>query len=400
MALVASAAFCARLAILAVLVAAGVAGISRVEFQLIAYALAVTSAVQVIVDSSTAGAFTVINWDRYEAMRKSLWTGVLRLQAIAAVFVFVGVMAIVGAVAHSREGLLVGAAVGAAAMAENLARFARCRYQRGLEFKQFAAVDLTLGAARLGGAIILVVWSLDAFLLAQLLSVFVGLAWVADSWRAARRDCPFPAAATRETLADLWPYSAGAAVSSVYSQMPAIVVGAVGGLNAGAVYGIATRVTQPTELLPAALSSVRLPFLVGTTPERRRTLVRLQLRLAVVSGVVVAIVVILGAPFIARLIDHEPSATGVVIATLALALPLKFANYQLVAIAISCGQAKARLAAAARVGVFSLILTAPAAVVDVRLVPAVVVASEALLLMQLRRVQRRTATLSPRMAEA
>ena len=93
-------------------------------------------------------------------------------------------------------------------------------------------------------------------------------------------------------------------------------------------------------------------------------------------------------------------ATGVVIATLALALPLKFANYQLVAIAISCGQAKARLAAAARVGVFSLILTAPAAVVDVRLVPAVVVASEALLLMQLRRVQRRTATLSPRMAEA
>ena len=67
MALVASAAFCARLAILAVLVAAGVAGISRVEFQLIAYALAVTSAVQVIVDSSTAGAFTVINWDRYEA---------------------------------------------------------------------------------------------------------------------------------------------------------------------------------------------------------------------------------------------------------------------------------------------------------------------------------------------
>jgi O-antigen/teichoic acid export membrane protein len=182
--------------------------------------------------------------------------------------------------------------------------------------------------------------------------------------------------------------------------MPAIVVGAVGGLNAGAVYGIATRVTQPTELLPAALSSVRLPFLVGTTPERRRTLVRLQLRLAVVSGVVVAIVVILGAPFIARLIDHEPSATGVVIATLALALPLKFANYQLVAIAISCGQAKARLAAAARVGVFSLILTAPAALVDVRLVPAVVVASEALLLMQLRRVQRRTATLSPRMAEA
>ena len=400
MALVASAAFCARLAILAVLVAAGVAGISRVEFQLIAYALAVTSAVQVIVDSSTAGAFTVINWDRYEAIRKSLWTGVLRLQAIAAVFVFVGVMAIVGAVAHSREGLLVGAAVGAAAMAENLARFARCRYQRGLKFKQFAAVDLTLGAARLGGAIILIVWSLDAFLLAQLLSVFIGLAWVADSWRKARRDCPFPAAATRETLADLWPYSAGAAVSSVYSQMPAIVVGAVGGLNAGAVYGIATRVTQPTELLPAALSSVRLPFLVGTTLERRRALVRLQLRLAVVSGVVVAIVVILGAPFIARLIDHEPSATGVVIATLALALPLKFANYQLVAIAISCGQAKARLAAAARVGVFSLILTAPAAVVDVRLVPAVVVASEALLLMQLRRVQRRTATLSPRMAEA
>lgn len=400
MALVASAAFCARLAILAVLVAAGVAGISRVEFQLIAYALAVTSAVQVIVDSSTAGAFTVINWDRYEAIGKSLWAGVLRLQAIAAVFVFAGVMAIVGAVAHSREGLLVGAAVGAAAMAENVARFARCRYQRGLKFKQFAAVDLTLGAARLGGAIILIVWSLDAFLLTQLLSVLVGLAWVAVSWRAARRECPLPAAATRETLADLWPYSAGGAVSSIYSQMPAIVVGAVGGLSAGAVYGIATRVTQPTELLPAALSSVRLPFLVGTTPERRRALVRMQLRLALLSGVVVALVIILSAPFIARLIDHEPGATGVVIATLALALPLKFANYQLVAIAISCGQAKARLVAAARVGVFSILLTAPAAVVDVRLVPVVVVASEALLLMQLRRVQRRGATLSPRMAEA
>ena len=89
-----------------------------------------------------------------------------------------------------------------------------------------------------------------------------------------------------------------------------------------------------------------------------------------------------------------------VIATLALALPLKFANYQLVAIAISCGQAKARLAAAARVGVFSLVLTVPAALVDVRLVPAVVVASEALLLLQLRRLQRRSTALSPRIAEA
>jgi hypothetical protein len=90
----------------------------------------------------------------------------------------------------------------------------------------------------------------------------------------------------------------------------------------------------------------------------------------------------------------------VVIATLALALPLKFANYQLVAIAISCGRAKARLAAAARVGVFSLALTVPASVVDVRLVPAVVVASEALLLLQLRKVQRGSTALSPRMAEA
>ena len=167
MALVASAALCARLAILAVLVAAGVAGISRVEFQLIAYALAVTSAIQVIVDSSTAGSFTVVNWDRYAAIGKSLWSGVLRLQAVAAVFVCLGPMAIIGAVGHSREGLLVGAAVGATAMSENIARFARCRYQRGLEFGHFAAVDLTLGAARLVGAVTLIVWSMNAFLLVQ-----------------------------------------------------------------------------------------------------------------------------------------------------------------------------------------------------------------------------------------
>ena len=101
-----------------------------------------------------------------------------------------GTMAIVGAVAHSREGLLVGAAVGAAAMAENLARFARCRYQRVLEFRHFAAVDLTLGAARLGGAVTLIVWGMDAFLLAQLLSVFVGLTWVAVSWRASKPRLP------------------------------------------------------------------------------------------------------------------------------------------------------------------------------------------------------------------
>jgi O-antigen/teichoic acid export membrane protein len=399
-ALVASAALCARLAILAVLVAAGVAGISRVEFQLIAYALAVTSAIQVIVDSSTAGSFTVVNWDRYAAIGKSLWSGVLRLQAVAAVFVCLGPMAIIGAVGHSREGLLVGAAVGATAMSENIARFARCRYQRSLEFGHFAAVDLTLGAARLVGAVTLIVWSMNAFLLVQLLSVFVGLTWVAVSWREARRDCPLPATGTRETLADLWPYSAGAAVSSAYSQVPTIVVGAVGGLSAGAVYGIATRVTQPTELLPAALASVRLPFLVGTDSARRRALVRHQVRFASVAGVVVALVVILSAPFAADLFGHEPSTTGVVIATLALALPLKFMNYQLVAIAISCGQAKARLAAAARVGVFSLILTVPASVVDVRLVPAVVVASEALLLLQLRKLQRRSTALSPRMAGA
>jgi hypothetical protein len=128
--------------------------------------------------------------------------------------------------------------------------------------------------------------------------------------------------------------------------------------------------------------------------------VRHQLRFAWVSGVLVALAVILSAPFVARLFDHDASATEVVIATLALALPLKFMNYQLVAIAISCGQAKARLAAAARVGVFSLALTVPASVVDVRLVPAVVVASEALLLLQLRKLQRRSTALSHRMAEA
>jgi O-antigen/teichoic acid export membrane protein len=241
---------------------------------------------------------------------------------------------------------------------------------------------------------------MDAFLAAQVISVLVGLTWVVASRREVSRDCPLPAAGTRETLADLWPYSAGAAVSSVYSQVPTIVVGAVGGLSAGAVYGIATRVTQPTELLPAALSSVRLPFLVDTALERRRALVRLQLRWAVASGVIVALAVILSASIVAGLFRHEPSTTRVVIATLALALPLKFANYQLVAIAISCGRAKARLAAAARVGVFSLALTVPASVVDVRLVPAVVVASEALLLLQLRKVQRGSTALSPRMAEA
>jgi O-antigen/teichoic acid export membrane protein len=307
-------------------------------------------------------------------------------------------VAIVGAVGHSRQGLLVGAAIGATAMAENIARFARCRYQRDLRFRHFAAVDLTLGAARLVGAACLIVWSTDAFLLAQLLSVFVGLTWVAVNWREARRDCPLPATGTLETLTDLWPYSAGAAVSSAYSQMPTIIVGAVGGLSAGAAYGIATRITQPTELLPAALASVRLPFLVGSDAARRRALVRHQLRFAWVSGMIVGLAVIFTAPFAARLFDRAPSTTGVVIAILALALPLKFSNYQLVAIAISSGQAKSRFMAAARVGVFSLVLTVPASVVDVRLVPAVVVASEAFLLLQLRRLQRRSTAFSPRMA--
>jgi O-antigen/teichoic acid export membrane protein len=397
---VASAALCARLAILAVLVAAGLARISSVEFQLIAYALAVTSAVQVIVDSSTAGTFTVVNWERYAAGGTSLWAGVLRLQATAAVFVFLGTMAIVGAVGHSREALLIGAAVGAAAMAENLARFARCRHQRNLQFKHFAAVDFSLGAARLAGAVTLIVWGMSAFLVVQLLSVVLGLTWVAVSRREARRDCPLPAAGARETLADLWPYSAGAAVSSAYSQAPTIVVGAVGGLSAGAVYGIATRLTQPTELLPAALASVRLPFLVGAAPEGRRAVVRHQLRLASAAGVVIALALILSAPFVARFFGYEPSTAGVVIATLALALPLKFMNYQWVAIAISGGQAKARLVRAARVGVFSLVLTVPAALIDVRLVPVVVVASEALLLLQLRKLQKRSTALAPRIAEA
>jgi O-antigen/teichoic acid export membrane protein len=230
--------------------------------------------------------------------------------------------------------------------------------------------------------------------------VVPGLTWVAVSRREARRDCPLPAAGARETLADLWPYSAGAAVSSAYSQAPTIVVGAVGGLSAGAVYGIATRLTQPTELLPAALASVRLPFLVGAAPEGRRAVVRHQLRLASAAGVVIALALILSAPFVARFFGYEPSTAGVVIATLALALPLKFMNYQWVAIAISGGQAKARLVRAARVGVFSLVLTVPAALIDVRLVPVVVVASEALLLLQLRKLQKRSTALAPRIAEA
>lgn len=391
--LVTSAAVVSRLALLAVLVAAGSADVSHVEFQLIAFALAASSAVQVIVDPNTAAAFTVVAWERCERAGFSVWRGVLRLQLAAAVLTVGALTLIVGAVADSREGVLVGMALGTTAMAENVARFARCSFQRRGQFASYAAVDATLGVCRLVGAGALLIGGIDVFLALQPLTLLVGLGWVVACSRALARAGTLPPSPAGVTLRDMWPFSAGGGVSALYSQLPTIFVGAVGGLSAGAIYGVATRITQPSEVLPAAFSSVRLPELVSAPSRQRDALVRTQVRVAATAGALIALVIVATSPFLAHHLARGAQDADVVIATLALALPFKFVNYQLVAVAVASGNAKARLLAASRVAVVSICLTLPAAALDVRLVPCVVIACEVFLYAQLRTLQRRIARL-------
>jgi O-antigen/teichoic acid export membrane protein len=153
----------------------------------------------------------------------------------------------------------------------------------------------------------------------------------------------------------VWPYSASYLSASIYSNGPAVIVGLLGGVAQGALYSIVSRMTQPTELVPQALSAVNLPRLTLAEEASRPALFRRQAIQAGSAGVAVAAGLLLSAPLTLQLFRLPFGRAFPLLVILAAILPLKFLSYQLVALLIAEGRVRARLRASAFVAVLSVV---------------------------------------------
>lgn len=154
---------------------------------------------------------------------------------------------------------------------------------------------------------------------------------------------------------EVWPYGASTFFSSLYSQGPAVLLGLAGSVQAAAIYSVVSRLTQPTELVPNAISAVCLPRLVMLDDHERRRAFRAQAAVAAVAGFFFAALIMAASPLLLRLFGLGFDEGWAIVLILALVLPVKFVNYQLVALSLAQGRIRARLVAGARVATVSII---------------------------------------------
>jgi O-antigen/teichoic acid export membrane protein len=346
------------------------------QFDALVYALAAGTAVQILLDPNT-GAMLVVRWRR-GMVDYADWLGGLRLQAVVALGVMLLTAGIVGAGVGSQRGVVLGLALGAMFGAESLARYARCVWQTEGRLGRYAATDLLVGLGRVAVAAALIgSGGLGRF---EVAAVVVAAAWTVAVLVGVARKVGFPAnldvAPIRTMLRAVWPYGLSTALSAAYAQAPTILIGLVGGLRAAAVYGVAARMTQASELLPASLSAVFLPRLAATTGDSQQDVFRRQIRAAAATGGLACVVCILAAPVALPLLGvpwHEGSA---VVLLLALALLPKFLSYQYVSLALTQGQVRARLGASGVIAVVSVVGVLALAHVGATPVAAVTLACE------------------------
>jgi O-antigen/teichoic acid export membrane protein len=389
---VASAALWARLMILLV-IAVGSRSLSHDSFYLLVYTLAVSTAAQTLLDPGVSS-LVPVRWPTLDVdARAQIFRSGLVLQSIAGLLMAITTAAIVVAAHRGREAFEIGVSVGCLVAVEGIARYARVRYQVNGDFRRFAAVDIVIGVGRAATAVVLLLSATVAsFALANLVwaLIFAILVYIYTRRSAGSLEL---ARLARE----VWPYGASTSFAALYSQAPAVLLGILGDLKAAAVYAVAARITQPTELVPSAISSVFLPRLAREwASERRATFLR-QAKLACAVGVAFALVIALGAGPILGIFSVEGRTARLVLFVLAAVLPIKFLNYQLVALALAERRVRQRLIASIVVGVASVAIVCVLAKHGPVMVAGATLASECLLCTLLLRVSR-TALLVPRTA--
>jgi O-antigen/teichoic acid export membrane protein len=327
---------------------------SRDQFDALVYALAVGTGAQILLDPNTS-AMLIVRWRRGIA-DYSDWLCGLRLQAATAVAVALLTGGIVGAGVGTTQGLALGLALGAMFGAESLARYARCVWQTEARLGRYAVVDLLVGLGRVLVAAALI--GSGGFGRFEVAAIVVAAAWtiavLVGVARRVGRPANVSSSPVRSMLRDVWPYGLSTALSAAYAQAPAILIGLVGGLRAAAVYGIAARMTQTSELLPASLSAVFLPRLASSTGDSQQAVFRRQIRAAAATGGLCCVVCVLAAPVALPLLGVPWREGSGVVLLLALALLPKFLNYQYVSLALAQGRVKARLGASGVIAVLSV----------------------------------------------
>jgi O-antigen/teichoic acid export membrane protein len=341
---VVAAASLARLAILFVLVVAAHRLTSN-AFDTIVYVLAVSTAFQVLVDPGTS-TLLVVKWPAADLRRRgTLVRGGLAVQVAAALCVFAAT-SVAGWLSSPDSSLrFAAAALGALAAAESIERFVRSPMQAQQRYRQYALVDVLIALGRVVTALALAVFGsvavfAGANLVAMAFALVIAVVIVAPYLRERQ---PLR---VRALLGATWPYGGSTVFSSLYSQAPTVLLGVFGGLRAAAVYSVAARLTQPTELIPAGIAATHLPRLISEPGDRSHVFAS-QARIALAAGVAVAVLLSAGAPIALPILGVQGHAWVLVI--LALVLPIKFLNYQLVALAAAVGKIKTRMVMSAAV---------------------------------------------------
>jgi O-antigen/teichoic acid export membrane protein len=184
----------------------------------------------------------------------------------------------------------------------------------------------------------------------------------------------------RQLFFDVLPYGASTTCSSLYAQAPAVIIGLRGSLGAAAVYSVAVRLTQPTELVPSSMASTYLPKLVRASGRERHYILRHMITVALSFASLGTVLLIASSPFVLSLFAVNLGEAQIVLAILAVVLLPKFVNYQLVALAIANGRIYQRLVCAAVVAVFSVSMVYMLAPLGSVVVACVSLASELFLL--------------------
>lgn len=371
--------------------------LKRPDYAFLAYIVGVSAFLQIVFDPSSVAAFVVAEGtsDGHHVARHLIRTGV-RLMRVAGVAVIAAPTLIGAIVSGNSTDLAVSVSVGLIASGESIVRFARTGWQIEHKFRQYAGVDILLG---LGRIVTTVAMALSHSLLVfAVTNVVIGLAWQTlprlggvMHYSPASLVPHAPGSSLIKMARRVWPYSASYLAASIYSNGPAVLVGLFGGVAQGALYSIVSRLTQPTELVPQALSAVNLPRLTKADDSARPVVFRRQAIQAGLAGAAVAIALVLAAPLSLDLFRLSFGQAFPLLVVLAAILPLKFLSYQFVALLMAEGNVRSRLRAGAAVATLSIVGVCAVAWDGALAAAVVTLACECLLVTLLYHASRTTA---------
>ncbi|EGD25708.1 oligosaccharide flippase family protein [Rhodococcus hoagii] len=385
-----------RIAVLITLVAYGHT-VPLAEYQNILLIVAIAVTLQVMFDTSSLGTFIIQKSDSGSRL-EDFFSG-KKISFIAGI-VTVCVCSFVGMVMNAGGDVVIAAfGLGVLAASESVTRYSRWVWQVKSEFAQYAVVDWALSVNRIIYSSLVffagsVAWATSVVVMTS--ATIVSAAVIAAQRCVLRDSGPTAGRASLfEFARAATPFVLGVSLSAAYSQLPTLMLGLRSDVASGATFAAATRITQPTEIAPAALANVALPKLVGRNRGRSR-IVMAQLSAAIAIALVCAASIYLAVPVISQVLNYPESLIYPVIGVLVLALPIKFVNYQLVVLAIATGLIKARVIATALIAVLTLVATWIVAPLGPVQVAVVVLCAEALLcailcgsIMRMKRLQKR-----------